>query len=370
MIAVRLEPLDSWFFRGGTPFTLGTAPQDDVESLFPPHPATVIGSLRVALAQTRGWNGRGRWPETLHDVLGDGPGNLGALSFDGPILLREEKPLFRTPRHLLGVSGPEGWRPSAFIRPGSPSSCDLGDGVRLPELPRRDEALSLKTGDREWLTEEGLRDVLEGRFPKTETVVAQEDLWSIEERTGLERARDTRSALEGKLYSTRHVRLTHRVSLGICINGLPADWIAPFGCLVPLGGESRLAECREWRYPTIPGGHPEPDRRMALIALSPLDLEPAVIQGKQPLASLGGARVVSACLDRPQRIGGWDSRTRRPLALRSALMPGSVLFCEAPKHGRTAFAAEDGVLRIGARQAWGFGLVAVGRWPQDLETPK
>ena len=92
MIGLRLEPVDTWFFRDGTPFTKGDSPQENVGSLFPPPPATVVGALRAALARSRGWGGRGSWPPEICEILGDGPDDLGQLRFDGPFLLREKVP--------------------------------------------------------------------------------------------------------------------------------------------------------------------------------------------------------------------------------------------------------------------------------------
>ena len=177
------------------------------------------------------------------------------------------------------------------------------------------------------------------------------------------------------LYSTRHVRLMRRVSVGVQIAGVPADWTLPFGRLVPFGGESRLAECREWRidsYLDAPLAEIEASRRLVVVALSPLDLEEDVCLGRQPIAALGGARVVSACLSRSQRIGGWDSLARRPLPLRSVLPPGSVLFCEDFEPGSLQDAVEStranhGILKVGTRQQSGFGLVALGIWPDVSE---
>ena len=263
-----------------------------------------------------------------------------------------------------------------LLRPGPEVACDLGD-VRLPVAPRTcDEIETLKAGDRWWLTRTGMEAVLRGKRPAATTdVVPSWELWSDEPRIGLERDRTTRTAQEGMLYSTRHVRLKRGVSLGAQIAGVPEDWTLPFGRLVPLGGESRLAECQEWHidsYLDVPLAEIAASRRMTVVALSPLDLGEDVYLGRQPIVALGGARVVSACLSRPHRIGGWDSLARRPLPLRSVLPPGSVLFCEGAEPGSfrgatEAVGANNGVLKIGARQQSGFGLVALGIWPDVLE---
>ena len=378
MIGIRLEPLDTWFFRDGTPFAAGSTPQDDVASLFPPHPATVVGALRAALAINHGWSGRGRWPQDICLVLGDGPEDLGLLTFDAPFLLRDAQPLFRSPRHLLGTNDPEGWTPRMFLRPGPPVACDLGGSVRLPDISGEgSESVvfrveELMAGDSQWLTPAGMTAVLRGELPSRSEVVPSRGLWSAEPRIGLQLERETKAAKEGMLYSTQHVRPGTGISLGARVAGLPQDWTLPFGQLVSLGGESRLAECREWAGDlalNAPLAEIRTDQRVALIALSPLDISEDVQLGRQRLEAMGDAQVVSACLERPQRIGGWNSLTGRPLPLRSMLPPGSVLFCEVGDAARfeETVLSGNGVARLGSGQPWGFGLAALGVWPEETE---
>ena len=372
MIGVELTPLDTWFFRDGTPFFAGESPLGAVGSLFPPHPGTVVGALRAALAVNRGWNGRGRWPAEFRSVLGDGPEDLGRLTFDPPVLLRDGQPLFPVPRHVLGAGNPSEWIPATFLLPGPAAACDLGEAVRLPRaLPFDGDPHDLKPGGGQWLTSSGLTAVLNGALPLPEDVVFSGDLWAMEARTGLELDRETGTAVEGMLYNVRHVRPASGVSLGAGIHGLPHDWTAPFGQLLPLGGESRLAECREWDGDLRFGGPAEisTSHEIAVMALSPLDVGDEVCMGMQPIDDLAGARVISAAMERPLRIGGWDSLSRSPLPMRSVLPPGSVLFCEVddPSQLQLTSAADAGLVRLGQRQEWGFGLAALGVWPQSRE---
>ena len=370
VIGVQLYPVDTWFFRDSTPFTLGAAPQENVKSLFPPHPLTVVGALRMSLASGKGWNGYERWSKDICKILGDGPDDLGALSLDGPFLLRNGKPLFRTPRHLLGLSRGTCWSPSAFLRPGAPVACDLGSSVRLPDVVRSSHNADLKTGDSWWLTSHGLSAVLNGTLPSEEDVVPEQCLWLSEPRIGLARRVDTRTALDGMLYSTEHVRLRSNVSLGVRIAGLPAGWTPPFGQLLTLGGERRLAECEQWKSTVefkVPWATIRATGEFVAVALSPLELAHDTYTGVESLNDLGNAHVVSACLDRPQRIGGWNSLERQPLAVRSVLPPGSTLFCKTadPSSVVEAATAGNGMVRIGTRQEWGFGLVAIGVLPSS-----
>ena len=368
---IQLRPVDTWFFRGSTPFTAGASPQEGVPSLFPPHPPTVAGALRAAIARSNGWNGSGRWDAALHSVVGNGPGDLGALSFAGPLLLRNGEPLFPCPRHLLGaVAKDRKWVPHAFLRPGPPVQCDLGDYVRLPQLAEGvKEGVKLKPANDVWVTAAGMKRLLRGYLPATEYLIAEEALWAEEPRIGLERQGGTRTAKEGMLYSTRHVRLRRNVSLGVEVTGVPDDWRFPEG-MVPVGGEGRLAECGEWvGAGCLDQTVGQTGGRLAVVAVTPVNLGPAVIHERQTIAELGGARVVSACLGRPLRIGGWNSLARRPLPLANFMAPGSVLFCEGGGRKRLERSAL-GLFRIGSRTEWGFGLVAIGAWPATWETDK
>lgn len=377
MTGLQIAPVDTLFFRDSTPFAAGSASQEDVGGLFPPHPTTVAGAIRAVLARLNGWNGDGRWPQALNEVLGDGPDDLGQISLTGPFLLHEGRPIFAMPRHLLGATEAGRWLPQVILRPGSAVSCDLGGAVRLPEVPRLFEGSEggevevLKPTESCWLTRRGMEAVLRAELPPQTEVIPGAQLWQEERRVGLERDRGTRTAKEGMLYSTRHVRLMAGVALGVQVTGLPEAWSLPFGKMLSLGGEGRLAECRPWREEM---GIDQPlesivaEGRLVVVAMTPTDLSADTAAGCQPLRELG-VRVVSACLGRPQRVGGWDSVARRPTPLHNLLPPGSVLFCEIDDRSRLREITARGgrLLRVGERQQWGYGAVALGRWPDDSE---
>lgn len=371
---LQLEPLDTLFFRDGTPFSAESTGPKEVGGLFPPHPASITGALRAALARSNGWTGSGRWTAELNVAFGPGPEDLGLLSFTGPVLLRNGEPLFPAPLHLQGSSDGGGWGPRALLQPGPPAACDLGAAVRLPKLPDAipdGERAELKEADGWWLTLPGLEAVLQGKLPEPEALVASRELWQEERRVGIERDHCTRTAVEGMLYTTRHVRLAKGVGLGveIAIEASDRNWNAPTGVL-PLGGESRVAACSPWTQAltiATPQEAITTSGRLLVVALTPLDLVADQALGLQPLRDLADARVISACLGRPLRIGGWDSLARRPLPLQSFLPAGSVLFCELTDPGALAeaLAAGNGLARLGARQRWGYGLVALGTWTDN-----
>ncbi len=149
--------------------------------------------------------------------------------------------------------------------------------VRLPAPPAEAAGPGdrLKLGSRLWLTRDGMIEVLEGRVPSGEHVIAEEDLWREEPRIGLQREGGSHTAKEGVLYSKRHVGLKRGVSLGMRVGGLPAGCSLPCGGLLRLGAESRLAACRGWQGAAfeMPASPDPVQGKFALVALTPLDLQ-------------------------------------------------------------------------------------------------
>ena len=197
MTGIQWEPVDTLFFRDGTPFSAGSASQEDVGGLFPPHPASVAGAFRAALARLNGWTGVGRWPRELDDTLGDGPDDLGAISLVGPFLLRDGQPLFPVPRHVLGSAEAGRWQPRVCLRPGSPIACDLGDGVRLPEVPPGNcSPDDLKAADGWWVSRAGWRPLSDARCQNQ----------PLSSRVEIYGTRSAASALSGTTRRGRHRR--------------------------------------------------------------------------------------------------------------------------------------------------------------------
>jgi len=366
---LAFSPIDTWFFRDGTPFDKDASPQAGVLGVFPPYPPTVAGAIRAALARQNGWDGRARWSRELENVLGDGPENLGQLRITGPFVLKKGSPVFPMPRHVLGCrTDNDDWRPKTILRPGTTShASDLGPSVRFPELDKLDkdtnDTRSIAPGNRQWVTLAGLACVLQGELPNAKHLLDESEIWVAESRVGIAREPSSRTVAEGALYSTRHVRLRPNVSIGVEVEGLPVGWQSPAGSVLPLGGESRLASCEAAGADAKVEFHNKDTLRSTavLVALTPILLERDVLFGRTELPV--GARIESACMDRPLRIGGWDSIRRAPLRMKNAIAPGSTLFCRVDHADKLQKTMASGLLRIGAWTSVGFGLCAVGTAP-------
>lgn len=366
MVNVVLEPVDTWFFSDGTPSAAGGDVHGEVGGVFPPHPPTVVGALRAGLARTQGWR-YGAWPPEIRQVLGDGHGedSLGPLRFDGPYLVRGGQLLYPAPAHLVMRADGQ----LDLLRPAQvPRPCDLA-GIRLPELP--DGQLGRGLSEPTWLTATDLHAILLGNPNQETTLIPQRALWVDEPRVGIARDNQRRVAKEGALYLARHIRLHPTVGLGMQVSGLPPEWEQHLdNLLLSFGGEARMATCRRWEPPALVGAALDEildQRRLTMVALTPLDANARCYLTERSIPELPGVTVVSACLPRSQRIGGWAETgvdRRGSLATRSVLAPGSVLFAEVtdPDRFRQAVVTAGGRPRLGQFTRWGFGTVALGTW--------
>ncbi|TWB10071.1 CRISPR-associated Cmr3 family protein [Nitrospirillum amazonense] len=336
-----LHPQDTLFFRDGRPFEQADDGLASATSLFPPHPSTLTGALRAALALGRGWDGRSGWDAPLTRVLGDGPGMTGGhLRFGPPLLMRWMeggwRPLYPAPRHLLvrhrSGDGKGAWK-FAVLRPARIAvATDLG--ALHPALPPPGwTGKEVRPATDWWLTGEGLRQVLDGGDlgGLERQAIHRDDLWVKEARVGLALAEGTRTAVRGNLYAAAHVRLARDTALGMAVSGLPADWTA--ADRVPLGGEHRHAHVEALAKPPAPIPPTAAFNRdgdgalVCLTALSPTR-PPEHWLKPGPLPQHEGD-ILSACLGDPLPIGGWDGRggaTRGPQALQPFVPAGSCWF--------------------------------------------
>lgn len=374
---LRLEPIDTWFFRDGRPYNQHEGNQTGVVSLFPPNPPTVLGALRAAFARTRGWQDGRSWHDTpeLVNVLGDGPDELGTLHFRGPYVAHGNSLYWPLPAHVIGTLAgahtQDRWLPTTLLAPAAePVLCDMGSAQLPMPITRQGRARPTgKGGDQAWISTAGMNTVLRGELPEAGEIKLASQLWAIEPRVGIQRYEDTRTTLlENGLYSPLMMRMHQDTHLIAELDGIPPDWPAP-PALIPLGGESRLASCHELVEDNMPDkpalANHAASRRIAIIHLSPAMFGDEIPGRPGDLVpDLPGARVISACVPALTRVGGWDGRSGRPCPLEPCIAAGSVWFCEldAGIDIDTWMAANN--RPIGRRTAHGFGHIALGAWPE------
>ena len=392
MTVVRFDPLDSLFFRDGSPYQQGETNQSGTASMFPPAPPTLVGAIRAACARALGWKDGMNWSQNkeICEYLGDGD-KLGPLHFRGPFLVRCKFPsneakgegkkteiLFPAPAKLMGEiekpddkPGNENDKPTVesltWLSPSSNAlHCDLGENSRLPITAHAAEGAKLLYEKGWWITAEGLEQVLQNNRPEERHLIHQSQLWSKEHRIGIARSDESRTTKEGAMYSPSHIRLKKGVSIAMEVGGLSQECKKELPKQPqPVGGESRACWLHLCEYslpfPKLSKWNTEKKTlRYTATVLTPAAVPKPPKPEEENYAGLPG-RIVSACLPRPVILGGWDSLRCRPLPLKPYLAPGSVLFLEAKNEARENVKKLHNHA-IGDRTKWGFGLIAIGLW--------
>jgi len=343
----QFEALDSLFFRGANPFN-----QDEggfLDSQFPPTAQTLAGVIRAAIGDAKGvdWVAfrDGKQPEVAA-LIGKDTDDHGKLSFTGPYLYKDGKRLYPVPLCMLysekEQAQEKGW---GRLQPSkTPLKTDMGD-KRLPEVvePKVEGAKPLENA---WLDEGNLQKVLAGDKPSS--FFKENDLFEAESRTGIARNNKTRQTEEGALYFTRHVRLKDGVRIGMYVDG--ADDITP-ASMVRLGGEGRMAHL-EIKDVVDSRLHGNDGNDTAMIVL----LTHADFDGKSE-PELEGLEVVSGCIGKAVREGGWDYKNRKPKPLKSLVPAGSVYFVKGD--------IQKLEKSIGERTEFGYGEIALGTWEEQ-----
>jgi CRISPR-associated protein Cmr3 len=363
--------LDTGFFRSGQPFNAGEGGYSGVRSIFLPTINTLQGAIRTALAAAKGWSPAacGQLPPEL-----GASDHLGVLSLRGPYLLFEDEPYYQAPFHLLVKKNP-GPGPSkrfVFLTPGEPVKCDLGPEIRLPQPVEQLDGAGSVEGL--YISKSGYTCLLAGRLPSETQVKERDKLWAEEPRIGLERNDNTRTAEDSRLYRIQHIRPKKGVKIRVVVSGLPDDWPELPGKVFPLGGEGRLSAVevkpcsKEEQFnllPSYPSLEPVTGNnlRFTVTLITPgcfKDLAGVVRHGPPGIPG----RCLSACLLRPQLIGGWDLAKREPRPLTPYLAPGSTWFFESTARDLSVLNELHGAC-VGEKTAYGYGQILIGKWEVD-----
>ncbi len=357
--ALKITPTDLLMFRDGRPFNQDDPGGATAQSLFPPPPPTVVGAIRLAIAEQNGFPIS--WPKQL---LGDGvdwqaPSDLGTVSFGALRLLQKNScgasdELFPAPLHVVIDHA----KTCKLLSPAAPQFVsDLGDNVRLAA----GTGAGLKTIEGDFVTRQGIELILQGKPPLPEHIVPAVSIFAFETRAGIALNSATRIVEDSALYSAGFVRLYDVVSMLQPVSGLPESLSA---FTQRFGGEHRTAIFDLADAPPLPTAQLS-GNTYAAIAIAPVYLRAAPVAGGQ-IPGLPG-RLVSVCMAKPVWLGGWDSQNQRPLPMCQIVPAGAVFFMECDK---TELPNGNEPLLVGSANKWGFGHCLAAAWPAQGENSK
>ena len=383
---LELQPRDVLYFRDGRPIG-GSA---EGSGAVWPHPALFHSALLAAL-QRRFSERLGEW-ESEHHRLTDSEKrkqergkvrfHLGGLKSWGPFPKTDEGILVATPADLLaqgGVAAP-------LLLPERGGVSNLPEPLKYP-VGSFDGATKEKPG--EWLFLSELSRYLAGETEKLRTVASRE-LYLSEARPGIGIDAERRVVAESRFYSAEYLRLRQGVSMAAfasCTakkyNGAETDMLEELfretnRCDLIFGGQrgtARLECCR--RLTALVAAPPDsfPENRVKWVLLSPaffcngwipgwLDRRSGAVMLRENKSETVDARLVAACIPKPQVVSGWNLATNVPKVTRLLVPAGAVYYfeCRTQEDARRLCRILHGRTKPDALGEQGFGLGVCGRW--------
>ncbi|MHB8474076.1 MAG: type III-B CRISPR module-associated protein Cmr3 [Gammaproteobacteria bacterium] len=347
MKLITFEPLDSLFFREAKPFNAGEG--GFLDSQFPPSAQTLSGAIRGAIGEAKvNWD----WSKKadVAALLGTAD-NPAPLSFAGPYLFKDGRRLYPVPLNLLYSEKTKEW--TRLTPSGTQFTTDMGDRqLPTPEKPL-EGAKPIEEG---WLNVTNMEGVLKGELPTS--FIPANEVFVREARAGIGRDNQKSVVNERQLYFTRHLRLQEDIALGMAAGGAEL----PYGGMVRLGGEGRLARIVVGTMPAALDAPPVDvnPKGLILTLLTHGDFgDKAEPDWERVHPSL---ELVTACVGKAVREGGWDYAQRQPKPLKSLVPAGSCYFVQVNNGNLADVIAKLHGKQIGQRTKFGYGEIAVGLW--------
>jgi len=368
-LGLRIEPLDTLFFRDGRPFGPATRAGGGL-----PLPQGLAGALRTSLLAASGFDFAGfaeRRKARPDDPTGDVLAELGVADwlisarFRGPWLMREpatgsHELLFPMPANLARDNQTRLWYRADPLEGDLPGWTPRRPGSR-PLWRRGGPDAKRPEG---FLTCQGMTRYLEGNLPGDLDTVQRSEVFEFDDRTGLEIDADTLTGVEGRLYARQFMVLKPGVSFYAeilvsadgdgAIRGLLAK--AP---VFPWGGEGRFAAARlliaPVSWPSVESGG-KPLQVLATPGLFGTD--PG--SGPEVPDRIDPERLVAIASTRAVAVSGWDVAHGVPRPTRFAAPAGSVYFLDGSNQESdvdpgSSLCADPET----AAQGWGFALRGV-----------
>ena len=344
---IKIDALDTLFFRDGKPFSLGEETWAD--GLFPPSPSVFYGALRgLYFSQTP------KAYEKANIIAGDD--TKRDLSLDmaikGIYFLVDEQPHFICP--LDYVQEKDSRTPEPYVL----------DLQKIPQEVQSDQPLPywLKAPDTPKVENiAGMLDLISlKRYATKHQAVGAVQRWSAflqtEPKVGIGRNKMTNTTREGLLYRVGMVRpafpalknealdeitASKRLSIVIDFDHWPGAAFPEQGFL-KLGGEGKAVHFERYDQEIkIPTQVIEKEAIFKLILHTPAIFEqgwyPKWIEKKADgyQAIIPGtdlkAELIAAAIGKPVSIGGFDMQAKRPKTMYKAVPAGSVYYFKLNK---------------------------------------
>lgn len=370
-----IEPNDVLMFRDGRPFAGG----DDhfARGAFPPPPSTIYGALRSHILSIE-WSEFNKFasgdksviPERLYKEIGTPePEDLGTLTLRCLSLAKKEngklEQYFFLPKDIVREKGSDNGK--MFILKPTPIQSDKVMTDMATELLhmwyQTEKPLENPTG---FLSSRDMESYLVGKAPSN--IVVSEEMYQVEERTGIRKSRTKRNAETGGLYSVEYFRLKEGMGFSVEIEGVN---LLPEKGILRLGGDHRSAYYSASSWDDISTDEIKrkinDNNRFKVVLITPAIFENGWLPGGIDKNNMEGrvngvnVKLIGACSGKPVGIGGFDLVKKMPKVMKKAVPAGSV-YCFELRGSNVDEVFEKMWLRSisDERAREGFGITLIG----------
>lgn len=353
---VKIDPIDTLFFRDGKPFTMGSDTWAD--AIFPPHPSVIYGALRSAyfsnhIDELEKANETSDPTKTLkikgiYFLIGND------IYYPLPIDCVREKNNVNDIMKVTMLS---------VIENKGISSCAVGwilsckGNEKVENVP---DGLIRKSMFKKYLLLEN---------PSRFSIRKLNDFIISEPKIGIGIDRDTHASEESKLYRVDMQRLEDRqgtkLSIIVDFEGLT---LPEEGGLIKLGGEGKAVSYNKYDESVSVGSSVFIEKRFKVYLATPAIFEngwlPKWIDEKTLIGNYKGIelRLLTASIGKQINIGGFDMKRKRPKPMYKAVPAGSIYCFEIIKGDTQKFHESfNGTAISDVYPEQGFGISFLGK---------
>jgi CRISPR-associated protein Cmr3 len=317
---IEIKPFDTLFFRDGKPFTMG----DDnwADGIFPPPPSVIYGALRAAyfaqypseLVKASKENDPTK-DLKINDISYVAKGNhYYPVPADLAIEEKNEDKYGLYKLKMKDASSSARLKPLCAEKEVKPSSGALFTSTVLTKYLKGNLAVSIVNN-------------------KNNNVFRINEQVLTEPKIGIGRNDITKTTDSGRLYRLGMKRLQD-ISIIVDFEGLEI----PQNGLLKFGAEGKTAAYQEPKHDFNNIDYGDiPSKKFVLYFSTPAVFKngwyPDIFDKDLKYSCNGiSVKIISAAMDKPLYIGGWDMKENKPKAMQKFVAPGTVYILETDKN--------------------------------------
>ena len=355
---IKIDALDTLFFRDGKPFTMGAETWGS--GVFPPYPSMLYGALRSLYFSYPNNIDKLKLASSVDTPNSTDP--TAPFEIKGLYLQHGNDLIFPSPLDCVEEKGSKEKKLMIL----KPQKAQFISNCRTAEILRADSKKQIENADDGWINSSTLGKYLIGNYNDM-SYLRLSDYVLSEAKIGISRNNWTHTAEDSMLYRVGMKRLKD-IAIVVDIEGLKLS--AKSG-LMKFGGEGRPASFTV--NDSLPIDAPGlSDNKIKLYLTTPAIFKngwlPEQIDENTLEGEMSGIKLklITAAIGKPVYIGGFDIKKGGPKPMKRSVPAGSVYYFELQGSYNEpqvieAFhnkAISDDV----ANRKQGFGIAYVGKW--------